>query len=133
MTFLTMISFICKPGSVTPRLTLIQTTLPVRCPTCLLPEATVYQYKSSKVLKVFFVPILTFGSKSIWQCKNCGWTSDKSPDDETIRRSEIDELTHQRSPLPTWGLSRCRKCGKESNFSGRRKFCPYCGDEPKGR
>ncbi|CAJ0913439.1 14559_t:CDS:2 [Entrophospora sp. SA101] len=103
---------------------------PVRCPSCLDPNPTVYSYDFQHRLEAFFIPIWWFSKKEIWKCEKCNWAGDEKPDEQEIRKlEERDLMMQQRPPLPTWGLTTCPSCKMEINISGRIKFCPYCGNQ----
>ncbi|CAG8565611.1 8010_t:CDS:2 [Diversispora eburnea] len=120
--------FVC---SLSPHFTRLRTS-PTRCPNCLDPSPTVYQYKKQNRLSIFFIPVWWFKSEDIWHCEKCNWDGRARPEEDQIRRSEETEMVQQLGPLPTWGLTRCRNCNKEINVSGRIKYCPYCGNSVEG-
>ncbi|CAG8458308.1 11220_t:CDS:2 [Ambispora gerdemannii] len=116
-------------GGLAPKLKRLPTSLSARCPNCLDRTPTMHQYLSEQELTIFFMPIASFGKKTLWVCENCHWTEKNRPDEERIRQIEQEEMTQQPAPLPTWGIRTCPSCQKEINVSGRFRFCPYCGNE----
>ncbi|KAG9292053.1 hypothetical protein G9A89_017953 [Geosiphon pyriformis] len=70
-------------GGLSSKLTRLSTPNPAHCPNCFAP--TMYQYKSAKVLSIFFIPIFKFHKKILWICERCGCIQTERPNDGTGR------------------------------------------------